>query len=186
MSKQKTLSTERLLLRPFNSRDAGLVESLVNDELIYKTTLHIPYPYTIAMARAWIASHESVYLDLKGFCYACCLKNTGTLIGAISVTRPPKSSTGELGYWIGVDYWNQGYCTEAAQAIIRHAFTDQSFHKICGRHFKENVSSGRVLVKCGMNREGELVDELMKDGTYKTIITYGIINSSSTLSDYRE
>jgi RimJ/RimL family protein N-acetyltransferase len=50
------------------------------------------------------------------------LLNDGRLVGAMAlIDLSERHARGELGYWIGVDYWNLGYCTEAAAAVIRYA-----------------------------------------------------------------
>ena len=48
------------------------------------------------------------------------------IIGAISLIDLTPL-TAELGYWVGVQYWRQGFCTEAAQAIIDYGFNTLSF-----------------------------------------------------------
>jgi RimJ/RimL family protein N-acetyltransferase len=82
----------------------------------------------------------------------------------------------ELGYWIGTAHWNRGYCTEAAKAVLQYGFDVLKYHKISARHFVGNISSGRVMKKAGMKREGLLEDEVMKDGKYITVELYGIVN----------
>jgi RimJ/RimL family protein N-acetyltransferase len=82
----------------------------------------------------------------------------------------------ELGYWIGVAHWNRGYCTEAAKAVLEYGFNSLRYHKISARHFVDNLSSGRVMEKVGMRREGLLQDDVMKDGRYITVELYGIVN----------
>ena len=62
------------------------------------------------------------------------------------------------------------------------ALRSLAFHKISGRHFVGNRSSGRVLEKIGMIREGVLQDDVMKDGKYITVELYGIVNPSEASS----
>ena len=54
-----------------------------------------------------------------------------------------------LGYWLGTDYWNHGYITEATQECIRHAFEDLDIQTIWCGNFSENKRSARVQEKCG-------------------------------------
>jgi len=172
---QETLRTERLILRPFSLVDAPDVMRLAGDRRVYETTLLIPHPYEEGAAESWISTHQAVFYEQGGAIFAVCLTN-GLLIGAISLNRAGPYNRAELGYWIGVSYWNCGYCTEAVKAIVEYGFEVLAFHKISGRHFVGNRSSGRVLEKVGMIREGMLQDDVLKDGKYLTVELYGLVN----------
>ena len=129
------------------------------------------------MAETWIATHQTSFYEGLGAVFAICLRS-GLLIGAISLNRTGLFNCAELGYWIGVDHWNRGYCTEAVKAVVDYGFRVLAYHKISARHFIGNHSSGRVMEKAGMNHEGVLQDEVMKDGRYITVELYGIVNPS--------
>jgi len=174
---QKTLRTERLLLRPFSLVDAPDVMRLAGDHRVYETTLLIPYPYGEGIAESWISTHQAVFYEERGAVFAICLAN-GSLIGAISLNRAGPFNRAELGYWIAPEYWNCGYCTEAAKAVLNYGFTELGYHKISARHFLENQSSGRVMQKAGMVREGVLRDEVIKEGRFVTVVLYGILRSN--------
>ena len=171
------LETERLVLRPFQISAAARVKALAAAPEIYRMTLNIPHPYEDGMAEKWIATHASQFYEGSGVNLAVTLKADGILIGAIGLDATPRHQRAELGYWIGVPYWGNGYCTEAAVAVVRYGFTVMNYHKITSSHMEGNPASGRVMQKAGMRREGALVDEVVKDGRYHTMIVYGIINS---------
>jgi RimJ/RimL family protein N-acetyltransferase len=171
------LETERLVLRPFQISDAARVKALAGASEIYKTTLNIPHPYEDGMAEKWIASHASQFYQGNGVNLAVTLKTDGILIGAIGLDATLRHQRAELGYWIGVPYWGNGYCTEAAVAVITYGFTVMNHHKITSMHMQCNPASGRIMQKAGMRQEGALIDEVMKDGRYQTMIVYGIIDS---------
>jgi ribosomal-protein-alanine N-acetyltransferase len=174
---QETIRTERLVLRPFTLTDAPQVRALAGDRRVYETTLCIPHPYDEGVAESWIATHQRCFYEGLGVVFAICL-SSGPLIGAGSLSRAGLFNRAELGYWIGAAFWNRGYCTEAAIAIIAHGFESLALHKISARHFVGNRSSGRVLEKAGMSREGVLRDDVMKDGAYITVELYGIVKLS--------
>jgi [ribosomal protein S5]-alanine N-acetyltransferase len=172
---QEPIQTERLILRPFTLTDAPRVKELAGDQRIYETTLCIPYPYEEGMAESWIATHQRCFYEGRGVVFAICLSD-GLLIGAATLSRAGLYNRAELGYWIGIGYWNRGYCTEAARAIVDYGFETLGFHKISGRHFTGNRASGRVLEKIGMVLEGVLRDDVLKDGKYVTAELYGMVN----------
>jgi RimJ/RimL family protein N-acetyltransferase len=171
-----TLATERLILRPFALADAEIVRELAGAPEIYATTLNIPHPYEEGVAEKWIATHASNHYEGRGVQLAITLKKAGRLVGAIALTARQGHRRAELGYWIGVSYWGNGYCTEAAKEMIRYGFETLGLHKINGHHLNKNPASGRVMEKADMSREGILVDHFLKDGTFHTVTAYAIFN----------
>ena len=171
------LETERLVLRPFQISDAARVKTLAGAYEIYTTTLNIPHPYENGMAEKWIASHASQFYQGDRVSLAITLKADGVLIGAIGLHATLRHQRAELGYWIGVPYWGSGYCTEAAIAIIRYGLDVMNYHRITSAHMECNPASGRVMEKAGMRQEGILIDQVIKDGRYRTMIVHGIIDS---------
>jgi RimJ/RimL family protein N-acetyltransferase len=173
------LKTDRLLLRPFAISDAEQVRLLAGDRRVYETTSNIPHPYEDGMAEQWIASHASTFYGGRGLVLAVTRKEDGVLMGTVSLGASKPHQRAELGYWLGVPYWGEGYCTEAAGAIVAYGFETLGYHKITSRYLETNPASGRVMEKLGMQQEGTLVDEFLKDGRFHTIIVYGLVRASS-------
>jgi RimJ/RimL family protein N-acetyltransferase len=174
---KRTIITERLILRPFELSDAKRVSELCNNYNIYKSTLTLPYPYSLDCAISWIETHEDHFNDNKSYEFAITDKNTNELYGAIGLTNKQAHRNGEVGYWIGEEYWGKGYATEATQAIIAFAFSDKHYHKVFARHFASNPASGKVMQKCGMVEEGIFMQHIYKENKYDDLIHYGIINT---------
>ena len=107
----------------------------------------------------------------------------GFLIGVIDTAIISRHKTGGIGYWIGKPYWNNGYCTEAAQAVIGFGFEVMGLNRISATHFASNPASGRVLQKAGMKYEGCLRQEYKKSSRYEDMVWYGILRSEYTDSD---
>lgn len=84
---------------------------------------------------------------------------------------------GEIGYWIGKPYWNQGYCTEAAQAMLNYGFQTLGFSRVVSRCLKRNPASARVMEKIGMTVEGCLRAHEKKWGRFEDVVIYGILRS---------
>ena len=61
MGQRPSLTTRRLLLRPFSLSDAKDVQLLAGDKAIADTTLRIPYPYEDGMAEEWISGPQPRY-----------------------------------------------------------------------------------------------------------------------------
>lgn len=179
MKHPPTLATNRLILRPIQISESSRIQELAGHPDIYKTTLNIPHPYEEGMAEKWISTHSSEFYEGNGITLGIELKENKILIGTIGVSVNKKHLRGEIGYWIGVDFWGKGYCTEATIKAIEYGFTELKLHKIMGRHFESNPASGKVMKKAGMHKEGKHIDEFFKDGHFLTYISYGIINAST-------
>ncbi|MFU0791195.1 MAG: GNAT family N-acetyltransferase [Virgibacillus proomii] len=172
----KTITTKRLLLRLFQKTDAATVTKLCNSYNMYKNTLYLPYPYSIDDALSWMEQHLDNFNANKIYEFAITDKETRKLYGAIALSNNQTFNNGEIAYWIGEDFWGNGYATEAAQAIIQFAFDENQYHKVFARYFHSNLASGRVLQKLGMRKEGVLIDHVKKENQYKNLVYYGIIN----------
>jgi RimJ/RimL family protein N-acetyltransferase len=109
--------------------------------------------------------------------FAIVLRERGELCGSIGLLINSRDANAELGYWIGVHYWGQGYATEAAREIVRYAFEQLGLHRIYAAHFGTNPASGRVLQKIGMRYEGTRREHHRKWGEYEDRVEYGLLVS---------
>ena len=171
-----TLHTERLILRPFAAADADAVTRLASAREIAATTLSIPHPYERGFAETWIASHQDQFAASGSIVLAITLREDGTLAGAIGLDVEPLHRRAELGYWVGLDYWGRGYCTEAALALVRHGFETMGLHRILAHHFSRNPASGRVMQKIGLRHEGTLRGHVLKWGVQEDLELYGMLH----------
>ena len=175
LKRMPTLETARLVLRPFSAANAAEVMRLAGDRAVADTTSHIPHPYQAGMAEEWIARHQPAFDREQGVALAITRKPDGALVGAISLMGMAKGHQAELGYWIGKPFWGQGYCTEAARALLRYAFTDLGLVRVHAGHFARNPASGRVMQKIGMHKEGCLRPHVKKWDRLEDLEIYGIL-----------
>jgi RimJ/RimL family protein N-acetyltransferase len=143
------LQTARLILRPPQAEDAKTVAALANDIRIAQNTTRIPYPYALSDAHAWLRT----VTGQEGEASYLVTLTSGTVIGACGVERR-EGGRRELGYWFGTHYWGQGYATEAARAVIDHAFTELGCEELQSGARISNPASRRVLEKCGFQWSG--------------------------------
>ena len=177
MKSRPTLQTSRLILRPFELADAPEVQKLAGAREIASTIENMPHPYQDGMAEKWINTHEEKFEQGKILELAIVLRETAQLCGAIAITIDSNYNNAELGYWIGVPYWGQGYCTEAALKAIAYGFESLNLHRIYASHLTRNPASGRVMQKIGMIREGCLRQHIKHWGVYEDYAIYGILAS---------
>jgi len=171
------IQTERLTLRRFGAGDAEIVERLLNDREIASNTRSIDFPYPAGAAAIWIEFHQTKWESGDASVFAICHRQTGQLLGGIGLEIEKSDHNAELGYWIGREFWNQGFCSEAATAILNHGFQHLGLHRIHGHHMTRNPASGRVMQKIGMKREGLLRGHSRKWGVFEDIVVYGTLAS---------
>ncbi|MEM8530587.1 MAG: GNAT family N-acetyltransferase [Chloroflexota bacterium] len=172
---QPTLNTERLLLRSFTLTDAPIVQRLAGSRAVADTTLNIPHPYPDGAAAQWIGTHQQAFANTTGVIFAIVLRETNELCGAISLGITKQHHRAEMGYWLGVSYWNQGYTTEAARTLLGYGFNELQLHRINAHHLTRNPASGRVMQKIGMTYEGTLREHICKGEQLEDIVCYGIL-----------
>lgn len=144
------LETERLVLRAPRLEDAKIVAALANDRRIAENTLRVPHPYGLADAQSFLTTandsdDETVFLIT--------VRQDAAVIGACGIARLD-GETPEIGYWLGVPFWGKGYATEAAHALVDHAFGDLRYDVLHGGARVSNPASRRVLEKCGFQWTG--------------------------------
>jgi ribosomal-protein-alanine N-acetyltransferase len=144
------LETERLILRLPSLLDAPRVRELAGQYEVAATTLNIPHPYPEGAAEEFLNSVAMAWETLSAFTFAIVLKVDQQLIGLISLRSEKAHQRAELGYWIGLPYWNQGYTTEAARSVRTFGFEHLELNRIHSSHFINNPASGRVMQKIGM------------------------------------
>ena len=175
MQDQPTLTTERLTLRPFIPDDAFDIERLAGMREIADTTLSIPHPYPHGAAAEWIRTHAPAWANGSAATFAVVETRTGRLVGVTSLMINREHRRGELGYWIALHQWNQGYATESNQCLVDFGFEVLGLHRIESRHFLRNPASGRVMLKLGMQQEGVERDWAVKGDRFESLAVYSIL-----------
>ena len=142
------LETERLTLRRPTLADVKAIAHLANDRRIAENTRRLPHPYSqdhaIEFVRA-IANdkRETVFL----------IENNFTPIGVVGIDWR-QADAPELGYWLGVEHWGQGFGTEAARAVIDLTFEEFDVEHLISGARVANPSSRNILEKCGFQWSG--------------------------------
>ncbi len=141
------LETERLFLRAPRLGDAKHVAALANDKRIAENTRRLPHPYTRSDAEDFISSLDAGEI---GFLIT---RHDETIVGACGIAAQD-DAVPEIGYWLGVNHWGQGYATEAVRAVIDYAFTELGHESLQAGARVTNPASRRILEKCGFQWTG--------------------------------
>ena len=151
----KTLETSRLILRPFIVEDAeDAFRNYCTDPQVTKYLTWPPYSsLQDAYDRIDFMRHQ--YRQQGWGDWAIELKELGQVIGSIGVVEQnDRARAVEIGYCIGSRWWHQGIMSEAFAAVIEYLFTETDVNRISATHDPNNVHSGNVMKKCGLQYEG--------------------------------
>jgi [ribosomal protein S5]-alanine N-acetyltransferase len=171
------LQTERLLLRPFRRQDIPALLPLIGAREVAATTLRIPHPYTPEDAEKYLEYTAGVWERGEGARFGVFLRDGERLCGGIGLHASREHKHAELGYWIGVPFWGNGYCTEGAREVLKYGFGTLKLNRIHSGHFSNNPASGRILRKLGMKHEGTSRRHILKWGEYLDVELYGLLAS---------
>ena len=177
MSERPTIETENLRLRPYTLADAPEMQRLIGERDIASTTLNIPYPYEDGKAEEWISGHQENFDRGVDIQFAIIDREQGFLIGGIGININKEFENAEIGYWIAKRYWGNGYCTEAAGAVLGYGFEVMGLNRIHAMHMTRNPASGRIMQKIGMKHEGTSRQAVKKWGKFEDMEYYGILRS---------
>jgi [ribosomal protein S5]-alanine N-acetyltransferase len=169
------LETERLRLRPFTLDDAPDVRVLAGAPEVAATTLHIPHPYPAGAAEEWIGTHTEAAARGDGFAWAIERAEDRALLGGISLAVAAAHYRAEMGYWLGVPFWNQGSTTEAARRVVECGFKEFGLHRIQATCLPRNPASARVMQKAGMSYEGLLRGYVRKGDVFEDLAMYAVL-----------
>ncbi|HEY6968920.1 MAG TPA: GNAT family N-acetyltransferase [Candidatus Angelobacter sp.] len=144
------LCTRRLRLRLLKPADAPeIARLLVRDSEAVQMTASMTDPMTEVAALDWIERRTSTDQHV----FAILLVNSGEFIGSIGLGGAREMPY--VGYWLGRPHWNQGYATEALQALIDYARW-QGITSLQADTFPDNPASARVLAKAGFKNVGRI------------------------------
>jgi [ribosomal protein S5]-alanine N-acetyltransferase len=86
--------------------------------------------------------------------YPVVVKGLGTIIGHCGLGHLEQTPEIEVAYVLDSTYWGRGYATEAARAIVAHAFARLNISRLVAVAFPENARSFSVMRAIGMTPVG--------------------------------
>lgn len=170
------LATKRLILQPVRMVDAKAFFDHASIPEVAKNAGFLPK--SISETRKYIRRSISEWRKAKPerMTVSILLKSKRTWIGSVEL-RWLQDGVGEIGFFIHPNFWNKGYATEAANAILRWAFNRGGAHRMQGSCWTRNAASIRVLQKLGLQKEGTLRgyakvnDELQDDFLFAATVS---------------
>jgi RimJ/RimL family protein N-acetyltransferase len=139
-SETPTLRTQRLVLRPLTEPDLPTLADRINDIEIARWLATVPFPYSLADAKAFLAHVQSGAERVW-------VIEDGAFRGILGLGD-------EFGYWLERTAWGQGYASEASRAVLSWHFAQPDSGDVLAGHFIGNQASARVLEKLGFECMG--------------------------------
>ena len=145
-----TLTSDRLLLRPFRIEDAqAMYQTWTSDPEVTRFLTWSPHQ-SVEETKLLLASWCKRYRDTQRSTVAVTLKDTGELIGSFCAMTTIRRKTLMIGYSYGKAFWGKGYATEAAKRVVLYLFSETPCDTVTARYHIDNKASGRVLAKTGL------------------------------------
>ncbi|MGN6124673.1 MAG: GNAT family N-acetyltransferase [Sphingomonas oligoaromativorans] len=146
----KSLVTERLLLRAPQEEDLPALVTIAGNLDVSRWVVSVPHPYGMEEARYFLREICPVHRP-----WAIVDRKTSEFLGIIGLVPIDGENAARFGYYISPAWWLRGVATEAARAVVAHAFQDRSLRSIQTEYFVRNHASARVLQKLGFVEVGE-------------------------------
>lgn len=151
-----TVTTPRLMLRPFTPGDVAPLHRILNEPDILQ---YFPRPAAPSLDRVQaLISRQLDHWQTHGLgWWAVQPHGHPELAGWNGLQFLDETGEVEIGYLLSHAFWGRGLATEGARAGLRYGFETLGLGQIIGLVHPENTASQRVLEKLGMTRTGPAV-----------------------------
>lgn len=163
-------------LRPFRISDAkSLTHHANNRKIAMRLRDRFPFPYTMQDAKRFLGAVTK--RDEHATEFVLAIEVEGEAVGGIGVIigTDIERVSGELGYWLGEDYWGRGIVTAAIRQFAPWAMERFNLTRLHADTFHDNPASARVLEKAGFTRESIKRRAAIKNGEIKDLNVYVIL-----------
>ncbi|MBM7702833.1 GNAT family N-acetyltransferase [Metabacillus iocasae] len=169
------LETKRLQLRELTLDDVDTLYDYFSNHDV--TRYYGMSAFTgIYQAENLITHFEQMARDQKGIRWGIMLKEENELIGTIGFhSKSSLHKRAEVGYELHPAHWEQGYASEALDAVMIYGFAHWQLNRIGAVVFVENEASHRLLQKKGFQREGILREYMVQDDITHDAVSYSLL-----------
>jgi ribosomal-protein-alanine N-acetyltransferase len=165
---------ERVLLRPFTAADISetYVGWLKDPEVVRYSNQRFRV-HTLDTCRSYLASFEGS----ANYFLAICDRQSGAMLGTLTVYRSVPHSTADIGILIGArQAWGQGIGAEAFCLVVSTLKASGAIRKITAGAMVVNRAMVRILEKAGMYREATRRAQELLDGEPVDVVYHATFN----------
>lgn len=161
--KDTILETDRCCLRYPSISDANRAFSAFISPFFPKL-LPLGQISSLQETKNWILNAQDRWAEGRSYTWSIERKIDGLMVGQVTLTKQPDSESWSLAFWIHPENWGQGFAPEAANEVLRFAFTKLNIDSIWAATCIWNQASVSVLKKLGMihiadNPEGFTIED---------------------------
>jgi RimJ/RimL family protein N-acetyltransferase len=166
----------RTYLRALEPEDYRITGPWHNDHEVMDTVTGPERFVSLEYEKKWV--NDAIF-DQDNFRLMVCLKEDSRPIGIVSLT--------------GIDWINRsasvgciiadpslrgkGYGMEATLLLLKFGFHERNLHRISASFLEDNISSRKVLKKCGFREEGLLKEAVYKNGRFHNLVSLAILDN---------
>lgn len=152
MAKNKTIQTERLILRPWREEDLEPLSRMNTDPRVMEFFLG---PLTPEETQARLEVYTRHIQEHGWGLWAVSAPRVADFIGWIGLWpigfEAHFTPAIEVGWRLLPEFWGQGYATEGARASLHYGFNKLKLDEIVSITVPANLRSRRVMEKLGMH-----------------------------------
>ncbi len=169
-----TLHTWRLDLIEIRQEHLGNIFKLFGDEKVTRFYNLLPFQ-TEQDGQKLVDWFSGRFREGLGIRWGIALKGSSHIIGTLGFNNYTKHHRANLGYDLQTAYWNNGYITEALQAVIAYGFNELEINRIEAEVMQGNIASEKVLEKLGFRKEGILRDWMLWNGRHYDMTMFSLL-----------
>lgn len=144
--------TERLMIRELESSDEKFFVEMALDGSLKDIGFDTDCKKWL---KEWIVEAKELTdkddPTIEYLAYTIQLKHPEIVIGSVGCSYYEELQKVGITYFIGANYRNRGYATEAVKAYIRYFFQHYNIHEMIATIREENIPSRKVIGKSGFS-----------------------------------
>ncbi|PFD86502.1 GNAT family N-acetyltransferase [Bacillus thuringiensis] len=169
------VTTERLIIRPFESADLQDVFAIYNSDDTCKFLLHNKWTHEDMQKRFNKKLANNVLTKDSILSLAVIYKTK--VVGDLSVWYTNMKDTVEIGYSFSNEVAGRGLATEAVSSLVFKLFNECNVHRIQANLDARNTASQKLCERIGMRKEAHFIQDFWNKGEWTDSIVYGMLSS---------
>jgi RimJ/RimL family protein N-acetyltransferase/ribosomal protein S18 acetylase RimI-like enzyme len=172
------ITTERLLIRPFQADDTQGLVARRNDPDVARFQ-DWSVPFSLERAEEIVAELVAMEGPENDEWWMAIVsdRESGEVLGDLALHLSQEGRTAEVGYTFDSRHWGRGYAVESLTALVEYLFDGIGVTRVFGMLHPDNTASAMVLERCGFLFEGHTRSSFWLDGEVSDDWIYGMVRS---------